>query len=174
MITTAQISDGRDIQLVDLDQITHAQGLALATAAADVLIRSGMIRDDAPLDGPNILQFLGELGDYLVSKQTGYVVNVSYDAQSPALTIGPFPSLDDAADNVAHQVKDAAKASGLAISDDQSRALHAEIMSKNGFCHTASFKDSTKADASLRPVRDAIGWVEYDICVVTSPVARSS
>lgn len=69
MITAVQISDGRSVNLVDVDNVTPHQGLALATAAADVLIRSGMTRDDVPLTGAHLLQFLSELGDCLAAQR---------------------------------------------------------------------------------------------------------
>jgi hypothetical protein len=69
MITQVKISDMREIALVDLDQISPDQGLTLATAVADVLIRSGTTRDDVPLSGPHLLQFLSELGDLLAAQR---------------------------------------------------------------------------------------------------------
>lgn len=45
--------------------MTPKQSLALASAAADLLIRSGRIRNDVALNGPQLLQFMGELGDEL-------------------------------------------------------------------------------------------------------------
>lgn len=79
MISEVKISDGRMIQLVDLDQVTPIQGLTLATAVADVLIRSGMTRDDVPLSGPHLLQFLSELGDHLVASQSSKMTNDDRD-----------------------------------------------------------------------------------------------
>src|SRR3546814_13867138 len=67
MITLVKISDMREVALVDLDQMSQDQGLTLATAVADLLIRSGTTRDDVPLSGPQLLQFLSELGDHLAA-----------------------------------------------------------------------------------------------------------
>lgn len=63
MLTTVTISDGRKVTLQDLDQITPEQGLHLATAIADFLVRSGGIRENAVLSGPHLLQFLSESAD---------------------------------------------------------------------------------------------------------------
>jgi len=64
-ITTTTTRDGQKVNLVDLDNITPPQAYALAEAMTDLLVRSGMIRADAPIDGPSLLQFAEELGDYL-------------------------------------------------------------------------------------------------------------
>lgn len=63
-LDTITLADGRKAVL-DIGLLTPRQGLALASAAADLLIRSGRIRDDVALDGPQLLQFMGELGDEL-------------------------------------------------------------------------------------------------------------
>lgn len=65
MITTTTISDGRAVTLVDLDNISPEQGLHLANAMADLLIRSGMIDPNAALSGPHLIQFTRELADSL-------------------------------------------------------------------------------------------------------------
>lgn len=62
-MTTVTIADGRRIELLDLDAVTPQQGLDLATAIADFLIRSGQIKDDVALSGPHLLQFLSEAAD---------------------------------------------------------------------------------------------------------------
>ncbi|MFZ3481986.1 hypothetical protein [Sphingomonas sp. 3-13AW] len=49
--------------LDDLDEATPDQVMALATAVADFLIRSGQIKDDVALSGPDMLQFLSEAAD---------------------------------------------------------------------------------------------------------------
>lgn len=68
MIQTVTIADGRRIDLVDIDAMSADQTLQLATAAADVLVRSGQIRDDASLTGPQLVMFLNELADWLASR----------------------------------------------------------------------------------------------------------
>jgi hypothetical protein len=76
MIQTVTISDGRRVDLVDVDAMSADQTLRLATAAADVLVRSGQIRDDVALTGPQLVMFLNELGDWLASNP--------FNAASPA------------------------------------------------------------------------------------------
>jgi hypothetical protein len=62
MITTATISDGRTVTF-DIEPMTIDQQLALATAVADFLVRSGQINTDVALTGPHLLQFLSEAAD---------------------------------------------------------------------------------------------------------------
>src|SRR3546814_16210517 len=69
MITLVKISDMREVALVDLDQMSQDQGLTLATAVADLLIRSGTPRDAVPLSGPQWLQFLSALGAHLAAQR---------------------------------------------------------------------------------------------------------
>ena len=90
MITEVKISDCRKIQLVDLDEVTPAQGLTLATAVADVLIRSGMTRDDVPLSGAHLLQFLSELGDHLVATRMPTPTNEDRDDAYEEAIVGLY------------------------------------------------------------------------------------
>lgn len=61
------IADGRTVTL-DIDTLSPEQGNMLAVAAADLLIRSGRIRDDVAMNGPQLLQFMSELGDELAQQ----------------------------------------------------------------------------------------------------------
>lgn len=70
MLTPVIIEDGRTITLQDLDNVSPEQGLALATAIADFLVRAGHIRDDVSLSGPHLLQFLSEAADIAVQQRS--------------------------------------------------------------------------------------------------------
>lgn len=85
MITLVKISDMREVALVDLDQMSQDQGLTLATAVADLLIRSGTTRDDVPLSGPQLLQFLSELGDHLAAQRVAADATERDDAFEEAI-----------------------------------------------------------------------------------------
>src|SRR3546814_14902592 len=75
----------REVALVDLDQMSQDQGLTLATAVADLLIRSGTTRDDVPLSGPQLLQFLSELGDHLAAQRVAADATERDDAFEEAI-----------------------------------------------------------------------------------------
>lgn len=68
MIQTVTISDGRRVDLVDVDAMSADQTLQIVTAVADVLVRSGQIRDDVALTGPHLVMFLNELADWIASR----------------------------------------------------------------------------------------------------------
>lgn len=61
------IMDGRTVTL-DIGTISPEQGEMLAVAAVDLLVRSGRIRDDVAINGPQLLQFMAELGDDLAQR----------------------------------------------------------------------------------------------------------
>src|SRR3546814_5406549 len=65
--------------------MSHDQGLTLATAVADLLIRSGTTRDDVPLSGPQLLQFLSELGDHLAAQRVAADATERDDAFEEAI-----------------------------------------------------------------------------------------
>ena len=67
MLTQTTISDGRNVVL-DIEPMTIDQQKALATAVADLLIRSGQIRDDVALNPAQLLQFLSEAGDMAIQQ----------------------------------------------------------------------------------------------------------
>lgn len=62
------ITDGREVTL-DMGPVSPEQGAMLAVAAVDLLLRSGRIRDDVALNGPQLLQFMSELGDELAERR---------------------------------------------------------------------------------------------------------
>lgn len=175
MLTTVTITDGRQIVLDDLDQITPAQGLDLATAVADLLVRSGQIRDDVALSGPHLLQFLSEMADWLSTRtDTSFVVNVTYDKQGPSETLGVFGSKDEAVIDIARRVVDRATAKGVVVTDAQRETLTASIDLMTGFCGEG-YRSTGRADeAALAPIRAAIGWVDYDIADVDNVASEPS
>src|SRR3546814_17716965 len=85
MITLDKISDMREVALVERDQMSQDQGLTLATAVADLLIRSGTTRDDVPLSGPKLLQLLSELGDHLAAQRVAADATERVDAFEEAI-----------------------------------------------------------------------------------------
>jgi len=165
MLKTVTITDGREIVLDDLDQISHQQGLDLATAVADVLIRSGQIRDDVALSGPHLMQFLSEMGDWLstLSEPTVHVVTVTYDGSGPSETIGAFASQQDAADAVVERVATAATGKGVEVTPAQRETLKHSVMLSFGFDGNGYRRRGNADDIALEPIRKAIGWVDYGI-----------
>ena len=169
MFTTVQSSDGRSIDLVDLDQIAASQGLALATAAADVLIRSGMIRDDVALDGPNLLQFLSELGDWLASQRPSFVVNATYDGDGPSETLASFATHEAAVADVAQRVIEKAGTQGVTVTESQRETLLDSIRLKSGFAGASHRRTGGADEIALEPLRKAIGWTDSDIAEMAAP-----
>lgn len=162
MLKTVTITDGRQIVLDDLDTITPEQGLDLATAIADVLVRSGQIRDDVALSGPHLMQFLSEMGDWLSAPQTNFVVNVTYDCAGPSETLGVFRSMEEAAGNIVDRIVKSANAKGVVVTDPQRETLATSVILGTGFSGHA--KPTGRADeVALQPIREALGWVDYDI-----------
>lgn len=171
MLKTVTISDGRQIVLDDLDAITPAQGLDLATAIADVLVRSGQIRDDVALSGPHLLQFLSEMGDWLSGPQTNFVVNVTYDCAGPSETLGVFRSMEEAAGDIVGRIVDRATAKGVVVTDAQRETLGTSVILGTGFSGHAT--PTGRADeVALQPIREALGWVDYDISDVPTGTAE--
>jgi hypothetical protein len=166
MLKTVQISDGRQVALDDLDAMTPDQGLQLATAVADVLIRSGHIRDDVALSGPHLLQFLSEMGDWLASQRPAFVVTVTFDRDGPSETLGVFASKEAAAAGVAGWVVEAAAAKGLAVDDAQRETLTRSVLRMSGFNGQRHGRTGGSDEVALSPIRDALGWVDYDIAEV--------
>lgn len=165
MLKTVTIADGRRIVLDDLDQLTHEQGLDLATAAADVLVRSGQIRDDVALSGPHIMQFLSEMGDWLASlpEQRAHVVTATSDRSGPSDVLGVFASQESAADAVVEDVVDRANRKGVEVTPAQRETLKHSVVLSSGFDGEGYRPRGNADEVALAPIRKAIGWVDYDI-----------
>jgi hypothetical protein len=66
-----ELKDGRTVTIdIDTSSLSPIQTLMIISAAVDVLVRSGRIRDDVAINGPQLLQFLDELGDELAATQS--------------------------------------------------------------------------------------------------------
>lgn len=77
MIKDLTTTSGKQVTLYDVFDITPDQHEQLLLASADVLIRSGMIREGAALNGPSMLQHLEELGSHLEAQRTSAAAETS-------------------------------------------------------------------------------------------------
>lgn len=166
MIKPVQISDGRSVLLDDVDEMTADQGLMLATAVADLLIRSGQVRDDAALSGPHLVQFLGELADQIAPKaQTLHVVETTFDGDKNE-TEALFTSRENAAGYILHQVVTRVEKKGVTVTPPQRQTLKDSIAISGRFIgagyHTG-LSTGHADDVVLQPIREAMGWIDYSI-----------
>lgn len=64
-----QIIAGDRSAVLDIGDLTPDQGLALASSAAALLMRSGMLAQGAVLTGPHLMQFMDELAEQLEQRR---------------------------------------------------------------------------------------------------------
>jgi len=105
------LTDGRTATL-DIGAMSPEQGHMLAVAAADLLIRSGRIRDDVAMNGPQLLQFMSELGDELAQDNEGRLLqaldaaHLAFDGSDSELGVAAIDR--ETAIERAHELRDLA------------------------------------------------------------------